>query len=178
MGNQTSQQINLSKTQHGRGYINNTNDIQHKIESLINNKNNKFSETINFSNSSNLDLDSLRDDDQIGGFLDLPTVKPRRARYLTFKNKSQLGGQDNTQELSSIDENDFQVLKDILKKHQTSNTDLKFSPTSSQPVDFSESKKSGPLKCASRLSSLVKTDAASIWTRTGSCVKSSPSTST
>jgi hypothetical protein len=145
MGNQTSQQSN----QRGAGYTNNFNDLQNKIESLVvNSKKSNFTETINFSNSSDLDLDSLRDQD--GGNLDHVSIKPRRARYLRLvqtgkvpEQHNLVGGTDKTMELSSIDENDFQILRDILKQHQTGgnllHTDaqnINLSPTSAQPVDF------------------------------------------
>lgn len=141
MGNQTSQQF----PQKGAGYTNNFNDLQNKIESLVlNSKKNDFTETINFSNSS-LDLDSLRD--QEGGNFDTINVLPRRARYLKYVQTGNIqenplvGGGDNTLELSSIDEKDFQILKDILKQHQTGGNSLQtdnnvMSATSPQPVDF------------------------------------------
>jgi hypothetical protein len=144
MGNQNSQQF----TQSGAGYTDNFNGLQNKIESLVvNSKKNNFTETINFSNSSDLDLDSIRDQD--GGFDDKLTVKSRRFNYLNFVHQGpppsdMKGGSNNTMELSSIDEKDFQILKDILKQHQTGgnllNTEkniLEFSDTSPQPVNFS-----------------------------------------
>lgn len=144
MGNQTSQQSN----QRGAGYTNNFDDLQNKIESLVvNSKKSNFTETINFSNSSELDMDSIRD--QEGGKADHVNIKPRRARYLRYCQTGQpptnlVGGGDNTLELSSIDEKDFQILKDILQQHQSGGNLLhtdrgvaELSPTSAQPVDFS-----------------------------------------
>jgi hypothetical protein len=144
MGNQTSQQ----SSQKGAGYTDNFNDLQNKIESLVvNSKKNNFTETINFSNSSDLDLDSIRD--QEGGKADSINVRPRRSRYLRFVQSGQpstnnlVGGGDNTMELSSIDEKDFQILKDILQQHQTGGNllhtdknDMELSATSPQPVNF------------------------------------------
>lgn len=144
MGNQTSQQ----SVQRGAGYTNNFNDLQNKIESLVvNSKKSNFTETINFSNSSDLDLDSIRD--QEGGKADRVNIRPRRARYLRLVQTGQptnnlVGGGDNTMELSSIDEKDFQILRDILQQHQsggnllhTEKGNAELSPTSAQPVDFS-----------------------------------------
>lgn len=73
MGNQSSQQSTQSFPQSGGGFTNNFNDLQHTIESIVNaSKNERMTETINFSESSDLDLDSV-ENNKIGGYSDKPS---------------------------------------------------------------------------------------------------------
>lgn len=122
MGAFASNEAHANKSQYGAGYTNNFDELQKNIQRLVKNNNfNAATETINFTNEdqSSIDIDSIKDLRQNGGGLDRLAVLPTRSRFNAI-NVSQTGGK--LLQLSSIDENDFNILKDVLKRHDNSQT--------------------------------------------------------
>jgi len=160
MGNYTSHGTYTNNSQVGTRYSNNFEELQRNIEHLVKyggSQQTARTETINFTSksSSDIDAESIKNLLQEGGSLDGLTVLARRARYNNF-NSSQLGGaQKNKNQLSSIDEDDFNFLKETLKRHNNQSggcgctgTQSNDSPTSQEPVNYDVIKGGGNLTSA------------------------------
>jgi hypothetical protein len=151
MGNFISQDTHGNNMIGGSTYTNNFDDLQKKIEKIVKkSKTNTVSDTINFSkqSESDIDFDSIRDLTQNGGGHDFVRVIPRRNRYHNLtsnKNVLRGGNSANKNELSSISEEDYKLLQEVLKRHNNSlqkggcgcaGNDNLISETSPQPVNY------------------------------------------
>jgi len=154
MGNFVSQDTHTNNMKGGSTYTNNFDELQKKLEKIVrNSKNNTASDTINFGkqSESDIDFDSIKEYAQLGGGHDFVTAIPRRTRY---SNQTMLKGGNpelNPNALSSISEEDFKLLQEVLKRHNHTNqqpqdlqqggcgcagNDNLISDTSPQPVNY------------------------------------------
>jgi hypothetical protein len=155
MGNYTSQGTN-SNNSHAD---NNFEALQRNIQHLVKYGGQRATQTdtIHFTSKSTteFDVDSIKEFMQNGGSLDNLNVLPRRSRYEQYANAAQqtnqslIGGSSklNKNELSSIDDDDFKFLKDVLKRHNNQSggcgctgAQADNSPTSQDPVDYANMK--------------------------------------
>ena len=154
MGNLVSQDTHTNNMRGGSTYTNNFDELQKKLEKIVrNSKNNTVSDTINFGKQSESDIDfeSIKEYAQNGGGHDFVTAIPRRTRY---SNQTVLKGGNSEPKpnaLSSISEEDFKLLQEVLKRHNRANqqpqdlqqggcgcagNDNLISDTSPQPVNY------------------------------------------
>lgn len=155
MGNYTSQGTNSNNSHADNNFEALQRNIQHLVK--YGGQRTTQTDTIHFNTkSTEFDVDSIKEFMQNGGSLDNLNILPRRSRYEQYATVAQrtnqplVGGSSklNKSQLSSIDEDDFKFLKDVLKRHNNNQSggcgctgaQSDNSPTSQDPVSYADMK--------------------------------------